>query len=285
EAIFNIVGKPIVDGFVEGFNGTIFAYGQTGSGKSYTMLGPDLNSESHVGIIPRAIQMIFSDNPNTFKYLMKCSFIEIFNEECYDLLQTNGEKLKIHVTPEITVENSKEIQVTTVNECMQVLKFGLKQRKTAETLMNRDSSRSHAVFSLTLITENFEEKSIRKSRLNLVDLAGSERQSQTNNSRVRLQEAGKINNSLSTLARVIRQINQNDEYVAYRSSKLTLLLRDSLGGNSKTALIVNVHQNPEFINDTISTLKFALDVKRVKNSAKVNESEIQKPFSERQSSF
>uniref|UniRef100_A0AC34F3T8 Kinesin-like protein n=1 Tax=Panagrolaimus sp. ES5 TaxID=591445 RepID=A0AC34F3T8_9BILA len=262
EAIYKIVGKPIVDGFVAGFNGTIFAYGQTGSGKSYTMLGPDLKSKSDHGIIPRAIQTIFPDleskvqvHRNSFKYLMKCSFIEIFNEECYDLLEKNGEKLKILGSSEITVENSKENQVTTVDECMQVFLECLKQRKTAETLMNRDSSRSHAVFSLTLVTENFEEKLIRKSRLNLVDLAGSERQSQTNNTDDRLKEAGKINKSLSTLARIIRQINQN-EYVSYRSSKLTRLLSDSLGGNRH--------------------------VKKVKNSAKVNESrhEIQMQSSE-----
>uniref|UniRef100_A0AC34FLJ3 Kinesin-like protein n=1 Tax=Panagrolaimus sp. ES5 TaxID=591445 RepID=A0AC34FLJ3_9BILA len=278
EAIYNIVGKPIVDGFIEGINGTIFAYGQTGSGKSYTMLGPDIDSESHVGIIPRAIKMIFSDldsnaeaNPNLFKYSIKCSFIEIYNENLIDLLESETKKLDIQTNGKlINIKNAAEMPVKSLDECLKYLKHGLKKRNIASTSMNDQSSRSHAIFMLTLESEELEGEKINKfsSRLNLVDLAGSERQSQTNNVGARLKETGKINNSLLTLARVIRK----NAHYSIRDSKLTMILRDSIGGNSKTSVIVNIHQSPEFIGDTVLTLDFAASVKQVKNTVEVNRS-------------
>uniref|UniRef100_A0A914PY07 Kinesin-like protein n=1 Tax=Panagrolaimus davidi TaxID=227884 RepID=A0A914PY07_9BILA len=151
---------------------------------------------------------------------------------------------------------------------------GWDQRKVAETSMNRESSRSHAVFMLTLITERTDGAVVnsRSSRLNLVDLAGSERQGQTHNTGEQLKEAGSINNSLSILARIIRTVSTSKEgtYVGYRDSLLTHLLRDSLGGNAKTTVIVNIHPNAEFIGDTGSTLTFAVNCKKVKNTAHVN---------------
>uniref|UniRef100_A0A914YQ57 Kinesin-like protein n=1 Tax=Panagrolaimus superbus TaxID=310955 RepID=A0A914YQ57_9BILA len=289
-SIFAKVGRSIVDGFVEGINGTIFAYGQTGSGKTYTMIGPDALepnvstfSDENRGIIPRALEDIFATlnaevkkKPDSFKFSMKCSFLELYNERLYDLLQDNDATIKIQSCLEqITVVGAAEFEVTTYEECMHHLWRGWDQRKVAETSMNRESSRSHAVFMLTLVTEHTEGTVInrRSSRLNLVDLAGSERQGLTNNTGVQLKEAGNINKSLSILARVIRTLASSKpaQYIPYRDSLLTFLLRDSLGGNAKTTVVVNIHPNSEFVGDTISTLTFAVNVQKVKNTARVNE--------------
>jgi hypothetical protein len=166
-----------------------------------------------------------------------------------------------------------------------ILWRGWNKRKVAETAMNRESSRSHAVFMLTLATEYVQSEGTgavtigRLSHLNLVDLAGSERQGQTKNTGDRLREAGKINQSLSTLARVIRTLannpKQKQQFVAYRDSNLTLLLRDSLGGNARTAVVVNIHPNNQFVGDTISTMQFAENVQKVKNTATVNKAETE----------
>uniref|UniRef100_A0A914Y1M7 Kinesin motor domain-containing protein n=1 Tax=Panagrolaimus superbus TaxID=310955 RepID=A0A914Y1M7_9BILA len=181
-SIFAKVGRSIVDGFVEGINGTIFAYGQTGSGKTYTMIGPDAIepnanafSEENRGIIPRALEDIFATlnaevekKPDSFKFSMKCSFLELYNERLYDLLQNNDATIKIQSCLEqITVVGAAEFEVTTYDECMHHLWRGWNQRKVAETSMNRESSRSHAVFMLTLVTEQTEGTAInRPSRTN-----------------------------------------------------------------------------------------------------------------------
>uniref|UniRef100_A0A914YAT7 Kinesin motor domain-containing protein n=1 Tax=Panagrolaimus superbus TaxID=310955 RepID=A0A914YAT7_9BILA len=238
EDVFDIVGRPIIDGFIEGINGTIFAYGQTGSGKTYTMLGPDINgveiNKTTDGIIPRADPF--------FKFSMKCTFLEIYNDEIYDLLRNEDISLK---KPAIRVcagdvENVEEKKVTSYSECMELLKRGIKKRKNAETAMNRESSRSHAILMLSLVTTETNGVNIhhiRTSKLNLVDLGGSESHKHTNNSGIRQQEGSKINQSLSFLVKVIGQIIDRNPHVSFRDSKLTLLLRESLSGNAKTAIL------------------------------------------------
>jgi hypothetical protein len=288
--VYNNVARTVVDGFIEGINGTIFAYGQTGSGKTYTMLGPESSSsidDKQRGIIPRAFEDVFAllnaeaeKNPNSFKFSLKCSFLELYNEILYDLLQPGDVQVYVQATSENI--GVAEFDVTSYNECLELLWRGWNKRKVAETAMNRESSRSHAIFTLNLETEHttgLETEHTtgtvtnnRKSRLNLVDLAGSERQGQTQNTGDRLREAGKINQSLSTLARVIRQLADNPKkFINYRDSKLTLLLRDSLGGNARTTVVVNIHPNYQFVGDTISTMQFAENVKKVTNTATVNE--------------
>uniref|UniRef100_A0A914PPI7 Kinesin motor domain-containing protein n=1 Tax=Panagrolaimus davidi TaxID=227884 RepID=A0A914PPI7_9BILA len=285
EEIFNTVGAPIVVGFLEGKNGTIFAYGQTGSGKSYTMHGPlsafnsfdALNVEA--GIIPQTICEIFSalnekkKNDPQFEFSIKCSFYQIYNEKCYDLLQDNNNPLKIFICSEVYVKDAKEVEVKTFPECMESFIDGLKRRRTAETSMNRESSRSHAFFKISLETTELDGNTtrVRSSCLNLVDLAGSERQSQTNNTGAQLKESGQINNSLLTLSRVISQVLKRKPHISYFDSELTKLLRDSLGGNSKTTVIVNVHQDAKFIDETVKTLDFAKRVKHVMNNVKIND--------------
>uniref|UniRef100_A0A914YDE3 Kinesin motor domain-containing protein n=1 Tax=Panagrolaimus superbus TaxID=310955 RepID=A0A914YDE3_9BILA len=171
EDVFDIVGRPIIDGFIEGINGTIFAYGQTGSGKTYTMLGPDINGTelNNAGIIPQAVDQIFDtlkgkfeQDPVFFKFSMKCTFLEIYNDEIYDLLRNEdifSKKLEIRVCAG-DVKNVEEKDVTSYSECMELLKRGIKKRKNAETAMNSESSRSHAIFMLKLSTEEIEGDNI-----------------------------------------------------------------------------------------------------------------------------
>ena len=209
---------------------------------------------------------------------MNCSFVELYNEKLYDLLNpTSTVKLQVLSSFEkVKLAGVVEPEVSHFDECMQYLWQGWNQRQVAETKMNRESSRSHAIFMLTLVTENTENGVVncRTSRLNLVDLAGSERQGQTNNTGEHLREAGSINKSLSILARVIRNLadEKTNAFIPYRDSILTSILRDSLGGNAKTTVIVNIHPNSQFRCDTISTLHFAENVKKVQNTATVNES-------------
>ena len=208
---------------------------------------------------------------------MNCSFVELYNEKLYDLLNpTSTVKLQVFSSKNVKLAGVVEPAVSNLDECMQYLWQGWNQRQVAETKMNCESSRSHAIFMLTLVTEHTEGEVVnsRTSRLNLVDLAGSERQGQTNNTGEHLREAGSINKSLSTLARVIRNLadEKPNAYIPYRDSILTSILRDSLGGNAKTAVIVNIHPNSRFRCDTISTLHFAENVKKVQNTATINES-------------
>ncbi|KAE9552115.1 hypothetical protein FO519_004695 [Halicephalobus sp. NKZ332] len=283
------VAEPVVAGFLEGINGTIFAYGQTGSGKTYTMIGEERDGKinhQNRGIIPRVFESIFAHlhaqsikNPEKFKYSVNCSFAELYNEHLYDLLGDAESQLQVrsNIADGVVLQGAAEEELNNVDHGMQTLMQGWNRRKVASTAMNRESSRSHALFMLTLETQMVEDAFVnrRTSRLNLVDLAGSERQAHTkNNDNDRLKEAGNINKSLSILARVIRSlVNQksNKEYISYRDSLLTFILKDSLGGNSRTAVVVNVHPNSEFVGETLSTLNFAENVKKVKNKAKVNE--------------
>ena len=218
-------------------------------------------------------------HPEKFKYSVHCSFAELYNEHLYDLLGDAESQLQVrsNIADGVILQGAIEEEVRNVDHGMQTLMQGWNRRKVAATAMNRESSRSHAIFMLTLETQVVEDAFVNRktSRLNLVDLAGSERQIHTKAAdNDRLKEAGNINKSLSVLARVIRSlVNQksNKEYISYRDSLLTYILKDSLGGNSKTTVVVNVHPNSEFVGETLSTLNFAENVKKVKNKTKVNE--------------
>ncbi|XP_054992536.1 kinesin-like protein KIF15 [Sorex araneus] len=289
ESVFSTVAKGIVESCMSGYNGTIFAYGQTGSGKTFTMMGPsesDNFSHNLRGVIPRSFEYLFSligrekEKAGAGKsFLCKCSFIEIYNEQIYDLLDSAsaGLYLREHIKKGVFVVGAVEQVVTSAAEAYQVLSGGWRNRRVASTSMNRESSRSHAVF--TIIVESMEKSSdvvnIRTSLLNLVDLAGSERQKDTHAEGMRLKEAGNINRSLSCLGQVITALvdvgNGKQRHICYRDSKLTFLLRDSLGGNAKTAIIANVHPGSRCFGETLSTLNFAQRAKLIKNKAVVNE--------------
>ncbi|XP_067147461.1 kinesin-like protein KIF15 isoform X2 [Apteryx mantelli] len=289
ESVFSSVAKSIVESCMNGYNGTIFAYGQTGSGKTFTMMGPsDSDNFTHSlrGVIPRSFEYLFfliereKEKAGGGKsFLCKCSFIEIYNEQIFDLLDSAsaGLFLREHIKKGVFVDGAVEQVLSSAAEAYQVLTMGWRNRRVASTSMNRESSRSHAVFTITVesMEKNNEIVNIRSSLLNLVDLAGSERQKDTHTEGLRLKEAGNINRSLSCLGQVITALvdvgNGKQRHICYRDSKLTFLLRDSLGGNAKTCIIANVHPGSRCFGETLSTLNFAQRAKLIKNKAVVNE--------------
>ncbi|XP_061957709.1 kinesin-like protein KIN-12E isoform X1 [Populus nigra] len=291
EKMFKVAGLPMVDNCMGGYNSCMFAYGQTGSGKTHTMLG-DIEGGTrrhsvNCGMTPRVFEYLFSRiqkekearKEEKIKFTCKCSFLEIYNEQILDLLDPSSSNLQIRedVKKGIYVDNLKEIEVASARDVLQQLIQGAANRKVAATNMNCASSRSHSVFTC-IIESKWESQGVthhRFARLNLVDLAGSERQKSSGAEGERLKEATNINKSLSTLGLVIMNLvsisNGKSLHVPYRDSKLTFLLQDSLGGNSKTIIIANISPSLCCSLETLSTLKFAQRAKFIKNNAIINE--------------
>ncbi|TVU44997.1 hypothetical protein EJB05_04463 [Eragrostis curvula] len=251
ENMFKVAGVPMVENCIGGYNSCMFAYGQE----------KEIRKEEKL------------------RFTCKCSFLEIYNEQILDLLNPNAVNLHIREDAKkgVHVENLTEHEVSNAREAMQQLIEGAANRKVAATNMNRASSRSHSVFTC-LIESKWESQGInhhRFSRLNLVDLAGSERQKSSGAEGERLKEATNINKSLSTLGLVITNLiavsNKKSHHVPYRDSKLTFLLQDSLGGNSKTTIIANISPSSCCAAETLSTLKFAQRAKYIRNNAIINE--------------
>ncbi len=272
--IYNLIGNDIVKDVMEGYNGTIFAYGQSGSGKTYTMYGSDIDDEDKKGLIPRIVNNIFDyvENSNeNIIFQFKLSVIQIYKEIIYDLL--TGEKnlkLKENPTKGIYVENLSEVYLSSVDDFLNYAELAEKNRKVGETKLNQQSSRSHSIMILEILQQFKNENLIKKGILNLVDLAGSEKVSKTGAIGETLEEAKKINLSLSALGNVIHSLTSNSEHIPYRDSKLTRILQESLGGNYKTSLIVNCSPHSYNLEETISSLQFAQRVKTIKNKVKVN---------------
>ncbi|XP_076820220.1 osmotic avoidance abnormal protein 3-like isoform X2 [Clavelina lepadiformis] len=279
EQIYNDIAYPLVEGVVEGYNGTVFAYGQTGCGKSFSMQGVD-NPPTQRGIIPRAFQHIFesiSVAENT-KYLVHASYLEIYNEDVRDLLSKNIKdklELKEHPDKGVYVRDLSMKRVSNVEECEKIMASGWSNRAVGATLMNADSSRSHSIFTIYLEacdTGIDGGDHIRAGKLNLVDLAGSERQSKTGSTGERLKEATKINLSLSALGNVISAlVDGKSKHIPYRDSKLTRLLQDSLGGNTKTLMVACLSPADNNYDETLSTLRYANRAKNIKNKPHINE--------------
>lgn len=278
--VYDETAYPLVESVFEGYNGTIFAYGQTGCGKTFTMMG-DPTKEDLRGIIPNAFAHIFAyiNNEGTAKkFLVRCSFIEIYNEEIRDLLgKDSTKKLEVREDPKtgIFVRDLNQMQVKCAAEIENCLNLGNKNRHVGETTMNQESSRSHCIFTVYVeIGENMEDnknKKIKAGKLNLVDLAGSERQKKTGATGSRLEEAKKINLSLTALSNVINALAEGKSHVPYRDSKLTRLLQDSLGGNTKTVMIAAVSPSSFNFDETLGTLRYAARANSIKNIPKVNE--------------
>ncbi|XP_066872179.1 kinesin-like protein KIF17 [Kogia breviceps] len=279
EQIYNEIACPLVEGVTEGYNGTIFAYGQTGSGKSFTMQGlPDPPCQR--GIIPRAFEHIFESvqcAENT-KFLVRASYLEIYNEDVRDLLGTDTkQKLELKEHPEkgAYVKGLSMHTVHSVAQCERVMEMGWKNRSVGYTLMNKDSSRSHSIFTISIEIYAVAEQGkdhLRAGKLNLVDLAGSERQSKTGATGQRLREATKINLSLSALGNVISAlVDGRCKHIPYRDSKLTRLLQDSLGGNTKTLMVACLSPADSNYRESLSTLRYANRAKNIKNKPRVNE--------------
>ncbi|XWS54846.1 hypothetical protein CRYUN_Cryun10bG0124600 [Craigia yunnanensis] len=291
EMLFRMAGLPMVENCLSGYNSCMFAYGQTGSGKTYTMLGEiedlEVKPSPQRGMTPRIFEFLFARilaeeeirKDEKLKYNCKCSFLEIYNEQITDLLDPSATNLLLRedVKKGVYVENLSEFEVQTVSDILKLLTQGSLSRKVAATNMNRESSRSHSVFTC-VIERRWEKDSttnLRFARLNLVDLAGSERQKTSGAEGDRLKEAASINKSLSMLGNVIMILldvaNGKPRHVPYRDSKLTFLLQDSLGGNSKTMIIANVSPSICCATETLNTLKFAQRAKLIQNNAVVNE--------------
>jgi len=273
-------GYAIVENVMDGYNGTIFAYGQTGTGKTHTMVGPDGNEEQY-GVIPRTFHHIFrniNSTPNK-KFLVRASYLEIYNEEIRDLLSKTPKaklELKDHPDGGVMVKDLSNLVVKDANGLRQVMDTGIKNRSVASTLMNSESSRSHSIFTITIETaekfENDDKDHIRVGKMNMVDLAGSERQSKTGATGETLKEATKINMSLSALGNVISAlVDSKTNFIPYRDSKLTRLLQDSLGGNTKTVMCACVGPVDYNYDETLSTLRYAYRAKNIKNKPRINE--------------
>ncbi|XP_011156541.2 kinesin-like protein KIF14 isoform X2 [Solenopsis invicta] len=297
EVVFRNMVLPLVQNAFEGYNVCLFAYGQTGSGKSYSLMGTESAQlsatpfDEKVGIIPRFCQEIFTrahDNPQ-IETTVEISYFEIYNEKIHDLLaNTNGLKkapLKVREHPvfgpyvvdlsQHCVQNYKDLQTW--------LKVGNSQRATAATGMNEKSSRSHSIFSIILTQAHLNNQTDcepldanRRSKINLVDLAGSERLSQTSATGDRLREGVSINKSLLTLGKVIASLTENTNnrkqgFVPYRESVLTWLLKESLGGNSRTAMLGTVSPANIHVDETLATLRYACQARAIVNRIRINE--------------
>jgi kinesin family protein 3/17 len=271
--IYDQVAFPIVDSIFQGYNGTVFAYGQTGCGKTYTMMGVVDNPELK-GIIPNAFSHIFGfikTEGQSKKFLVRCSFVEIYNEEVRDLLVNNNKKLDIREDKKkgTYVKDLTYVTLKDTEDIQRCLDKGNKNRHVGATSMNDQSSRSHSLFTVYLEIE--ENGKIRSGKLNLVDLAGSERVGKTNATGQTFDEGKKINLSLTALGSVIDALSFNKKYVPYKDSKLTRLLQDSLGGNTKTVMFANISPASYNYDETVGTLRYASRAKLIKNAPKINE--------------
>ncbi|XP_045046907.2 kinesin-like protein KIF17 isoform X1 [Desmodus rotundus] len=279
EQIYNEIAYPLVEGVTEGYNGTIFAYGQTGSGKSFTMQGLT-DPPSQRGIIPRAFEHVFESvqcAENT-KFLVRAAYLEIYNEDVRDLLGADTkQKLELKEHPEkgVYVKGLSMHTVHSVAQCERIMEMGWKNRSVGYTLMNKDSSRSHSIFTINIEIYAVDERGkdhLRAGKLSLVDLAGSERQSKTGATGERLKEATKINLSLSALGNVISAlVDGRCKHIPYRDSKLTRLLQDSLGGNTKTLMVACLSPADNNYDESLSTLRYANRAKNIKNKPHINE--------------
>ena len=274
--VFDFSIRTTVDDILNGYNGTVFAYGQTGAGKSYTMMGADMEDEEQRGIIPRIVDQMFRSilqSPNNIEYTVRVSYMEIYMEKIRDLLVPQNDNLPVHEEKSrgVYVKGLLEIYVSSEQEVYEVMRRGGTARATAATNMNQESSRSHSIFVITITQKNVETGSAKSGQLFLVDLAGSEKVGKTGASGQTLEEAKKINKSLSALGMVINSLTDGKStHIPYRDSKLTRILQESLGGNSRTTLIINCSPSSYNAQETISTLRFGVRAKAITNKAKIN---------------
>ncbi|KAJ7774581.1 kinesin-domain-containing protein [Mycena maculata] len=303
--IYHEVVSPMLDEVVMGYNCTLFAYGQTGTGKTYTMQGdliptPLGNPSSNAGMIPRVLFRLFHHlESSASDYSVKISYVELYNEELRDLLATDlsaptgntqpmgmgkdtsapkaAEGLKIFDDASkhgVFIQGLEEIAVKDSADALALLTKGSERRQIAATKFNDHSSRSHSVFSITVhIKEagHVGDDLLKIGKLNLVDLAGSENIGRSGAENKRAREAGMINQSLLTLGRVINALVDKAQHVPYRESKLTRLLQDSLGGRTKTCIIATVSPARSNMEETLSTLDYAMRAKSIRNKPELNQ--------------
>ncbi|XP_048548997.1 kinesin-like protein KIN-5B [Triticum urartu] len=291
-AIYDHAVAPIVDDVLEGYNCTVFAFGQTGTGKTYTMEGEMMQQVGELpasaGVMPRAVCHIFDIlEAQKADYSMKVTFLELYNEEITDLLASEDQSRfpeDRQKRPTISlmedgkggavIRGLEEIVVYSPGEIYSLLQHGSSRRRTADTALNMQSSRSHSVFSIYIhvkATTTGNQELMKCGRLNLVDLAGSESIARSGAKEVRAREAGELNKSLLTLGRVITALVEHSFHVPYRDSKLTRLLRESLGGKAKTCIIATVTPSVHCLEETLVTLDYAYRAKSIRNKPEVNQ--------------
>ncbi|XP_041252520.1 chromosome-associated kinesin KIF4A [Onychostruthus taczanowskii] len=283
EEVFNTAVSPLVRGIFKGYNATVLAYGQTGSGKTYSMGGTYTANQEHepsVGVIPRVIKLLFEEQQQRqdWDFVLKVSYLEIYNEDILDLLCPSRERSPISIREDpkegIKIVGLTERNVTCAQETVSCLEQGNNSRTVGSTAMNSQSSRSHAIFTICIDQKKKNDKNCSfHCKLHLVDLAGSERQKKTKAEGDRLKEGININRGLLCLGNVISALgdeNKKGGFVPYRDSKLTRLLQDSLGGNSHTLMIACVSPADSNLEETLNTLRYADRARKIKNKPIVN---------------
>ncbi|KAI0266563.1 P-loop containing nucleoside triphosphate hydrolase protein [Gloeopeniophorella convolvens] len=271
EDIFETDVRPLIDVVYSGATVTVFAYGVTSSGKTHTMQG----TRTQPGVIPRSVEALFNykERITDHEVTLSVSYMEIYKDEVYDLLVDRETAPKLPVREndvgQVFVANLSSMPVDDIDEFLRIYTIANKKRSVGSTLLNRASSRSHAI--LTLQARLTQGTKVLTGKMNLVDLAGSENNKMTGNDQSRLQESAAINKSLSVLGQVVHALNQGASRIPYRNSKLTRILQDALGGSSVGLLICNLAPGIKFRQDTLNTLNFASRTKNVENKPVINE--------------
>ncbi|XP_072933102.1 uncharacterized protein Klp61F [Epargyreus clarus] len=289
--VYQEVVSPLIEEVLNGYNCTVFAYGQTGTGKTHTMVGESSSSETTwqndplAGIIPRALSQLFDElRISNTEYTVRVSYLELYNEELFDLLSSSEDNSKLRIYEDVTRKGSnivnglEEITVYNKTEVYKIMAQGQERKRVASTLMNAQSSRSHTVFTIVVhMKENSPEgeELVKIGKLNLVDLAGSENISKAGSDnpakRERARECVNINQSLLTLGRVITALVERHPHIPYRESKLTRILQESLGGRTKTSIIATISPGHKDLEETMSTLEYANRAKNIQNKPEVNQ--------------
>ena len=302
DEIFENCAKKLCDHALKGYNCTIFAYGQTGSGKTYTILGKNITenigsndtdiimkennskddcfeydkNDEKIGLVSRIIYYLFnnsSDKNTDNKFCFKISFMELYNEKIIDLLNSNNK----NYSNRLILKNLTKLVINSPIDAMNYIINGNHSRHTSSTSINDESSRSHAIITIYIENSSSKENKRKKCVFHIIDLAGTERQKKTNTTGERTIEAGANNKSLFALGNVIRAIiknKENKEFIPYRDSLLTLILKYSIGGNSKTSIIATISQLKSNSEETNNTLEFTQNAKKIKNKPKINEEYI-----------
>uniref|UniRef100_A0A5B7AAU8 Kinesin-like protein n=1 Tax=Davidia involucrata TaxID=16924 RepID=A0A5B7AAU8_DAVIN len=269
--------SSIIAGVVQGLNATVFAYGSTGSGKTYTMVGTRDDPGLMVLSLHTIFDLIKGDNSSD-EFKVTCSYLEVYNEVIYDLLEKSSGHLELREDPEkgIVVAGLRSIKVHSADKILELLNLGNSRRKTESTEVNETSSRSHAVLEIAVTRKqrNKYRNQVIKGKLALVDLAGSERASETNSRGQKLRDGANINRSLLALANCINALGKQQKkglaYVPYRNSKLTRILKDGLSGNSQTVMIATISPVDNQYHHTVNTLKYADRAKEIKTHIQKN---------------
>ncbi|XP_023521492.1 kinesin-like protein KIN-1 [Cucurbita pepo subsp. pepo] len=278
--VYRFLAQPIVQDALNAVNGTIITFGQTGAGKTYSMEGPGILEcdATEKGLLPRVVEEIFECTKfadETSKYTIKLSMVEIYMEKVRDLFDLSKDNIQIKEskTQGIMLNGVIEMPVKDPPEALLTLSNGIANRAVGETQMNIASSRSHCIYIFTIQQESTKDKRARTGKLNLVDLAGSEKVEKTGAEGRVLEEAKTINKSLSALGNVINALTcgptGRGNHIPYRDSKLTRILQDALGGNSRTALLCCCSPSPTNSSESLSTLRFGARAKHIKTSPRV----------------